>query len=334
MERAKSRKVCAQERYVLVTELAQEGNENVANISATTGISRPSVMRYLEMWHGGVPLTDVRGIGRIPKITPQDHTRIGNCVQKTPHCTVSKLQDMLVDKSGIQVSSRTVRRHLSELGYKSSQPRYVPLLTNAHIDARMSWCREHTPFDWNAVLFSDETSIQTFSNAGREWHKIGCRPIKAKTAHPLKVMFWAAISLDTRTPLIEISGHIDSNKYMGLIGKELLPWIHKNKYHRRIFQQDNAPAHTSRATTAFFAEKNLTLLRWPANSPDLNPIENLWGILKASLSKQQHTSKQGLIDAAKREWMLIPQKTIRNCFLSMPKRIEQVLERGGLKCDY
>jgi transposase len=85
---------------------------------------------------------------------------------------------------------------------------------------------------------------------------------------------------------------------------------------------------------AFISGKGMSVLEWPPNSPDLNPIENLWGILKNSGSKHRITSKDELIDVARREWALIPQQIIQNCYSSMGTRIQQVLERNGRKCDY
>ncbi len=56
-----------------------------------------------------------------------------------------------------------------------------------------------------------------------------------------------------------------------------------------ILQQDLAPAHTAKGTKSWFNDHGVTVLDWPANSPDLNPIENLWGIVKR---KMRHQTKQ------------------------------------------
>lgn len=101
-----------------------------------------------------------------------------------------------------------------------------------------------------------------------------------------------------------------------------------------IFAQDNAPCHKSKAAITFFAKNRIELLPWPAGSPDLNPIENLWGILKANVAKRFPKTNIQLEKFAIEEWQKIPQETVKNTVLSMLTRINQVIDRNGGKCDY
>ena len=66
-----------------------------------------------------------------------------------------------------------------------------------------------------------------------------------------------------------------------------------------IFQQDLAPAHTARSTKTWFDAHAITVLDWPANSPDLNPIENLWGILKRKMRGTRPNNKEELTASIK-----------------------------------
>ncbi|KAI5152859.1 hypothetical protein ENBRE01_3070, partial [Enteropsectra breve] len=62
-----------------------------------------------------------------------------------------------------------------------------------------------------------------------------------------------------------------------------------------IFKQDNAPCHKSNYTSRFFTENEINVIEWPAQSPDLNPIENVWAYIDQRLEKKVHKSKSQLI---------------------------------------
>ena len=101
-----------------------------------------------------------------------------------------------------------------------------------------------------------------------------------------------------------------------------------------VFQQDNASSHTAKHMLAFFSEVGLTVLPWPANSPYLNPIENIWSVLKQRVEKHAVKTKDDLIRVVKEEWSGLEMNLIRKTIYSMKNRIEQVISREGIKCDY
>jgi hypothetical protein len=116
----------------------------------------------------------------------------------------------------------------------------------------------------------------------------------------------------------------------------LLPFMDHHHRDGAIFQQDNAAIHTSRLTKAWFSERNMTVLDWPAKSPDLNPIENMWGVLarRVYAGGRQFQSRKELIRVILREWEGIEPLLIKNLIVSMPKRVGSVLELQGGKTKY
>ena len=135
-------------------------------------------------------------------------------------------------------------------------------------------------------------------------------------------------------PLVVLRGTVNSDQYIELLEGEFLPWFRENCDDTHTFQQDNAPAHVFRKSTAFIRSQNLRTLDWPANSPDLNPIEIICSMLKNGVEKRSPKNLAELERIAKDEWEKIPQRKIRDTVKSMSRRIEQVIERKGGKCDY
>lgn len=124
--------------------------------------------------------------------------------------------------------------------------------------------------------------------------------------------------------------------YQETLEHGLLPYISNDNNIGCIFQQDNAPIHTARSTITWLEERNIEILPWPALSPDLNPIENLWGILTRRVYKngKQFNTLNELKNAILNEWDQISLEEVRNLIMSMPNRIFSVILNSGAKTKY
>lgn len=147
------------------------------------------------------------------------------------------------------------------------------------------------------------------------------------------VMVWAGIGLMGKTELVILNeGTVTAASYIErVIRPHVIPFSQRVGSDF-ILINDNGRPHTARATKAALAQANITVLPWPARSPDLNPIEYLWDQLKRRL-KEQFTSihnQQQLINALKICWEAIPQKNVTHLVESMPERLNEcVRSRGG-----
>ena len=103
-----------------------------------------------------------------------------------------------------------------------------------------------------------------------------------------------------------------------------------------VFQHDNASIHNARIIKKWFKEKTIEIMDWPASSPDLNPIENVWKLMKDNIQKHENFPRtvNELKTALKKEWSNFDTSILREVADSMLRRIEVVLEAKGGPIDY
>jgi hypothetical protein len=125
--------------------------------------------------------------------------------------------------------------------------------------------------------------------------------------------------------------------YIKILDDHLLPYIEALPPRQSMtFQQDNAPIHASFATNFFLHRNSVHVLDWPACSPDLNPIENIWGQLVRVIyaENKQYRTADELKQAILAAWNRLSLQTFQNHINSMPNRIFQVINRSGDVTDY
>ena len=114
-------------------------------------------------------------------------------------------------------------------------------------------------------------------------------------------MFWGCFSVNAPGALVPIEEMINNRTYFPIIEKRISTEL-ANLHPQAIFQQDSAPCHKAKIITNCFKKIKMEVLEWYSNSPDLNPIENLWSIVKNCLRKQGHTTKTKLIQSVMHVW--------------------------------
>lgn len=251
------------------------------------------------------------------------------------------------------VTVSTIRRRLREAGLIAKRIVKRPALKRKHIQGRMQFVKKYkewTVEDWAMVVWSDECKINRICSDGIQWAwddapgRITTRSIQGTVKFGGgSVTVWSCMSWHGPGYIAKIDETLDSQLYIQILQEDLQMSVEEwgMAKDELVFQHDNDPKHTAKVTQAYLhsvgiTETDGTLLYWPAQSPDLNPIEHMWAYLKKQLGKYQTRPKscKELWQRISVEWYKIPVEYCRDLIRSMPKRLAAVQRAKGRQTRY
>ena len=271
------------------------------------------------------------------KLTDRTKRHIEVLIKHKPY-TLKSVQRFLESKDIARVSVPTISifvKNLEHIKRLKMQGRLH--LEKGHKLKRLEWAKQNLeePVKWGTVIFSDEKRFNLDGPDGYRyyWHHVGRERLSyfRRPRCQKCVMVWGAISTEGKLDIIVTPMPMISEHYLGVLREGLQPFYRKHRGKKFIFMQDNTSVHTSRVTTAWLKKKNIKVLPWPANSPDINPIENVWSLFvrKVYEGQTQYHNVQDLIRAIKKAWYEIPQEVIQKLIKSVPGRLTKLIESQG-----
>ena len=149
------------------------------------------------------------------------------------------------------------------------------------------------------------------------------------------IMLWGCFSAAGTGRLVAIEGKMNAAKYRDILEENLFQSALDLRLGRRFtFQQDNDPKHTAKITKEWLRNNSVTILDWPSQSPDLNPIEHLWRDLKMAVHQRSPSNLTKLERICKEEWQRIPKSRCEKLVVSFPRRLMAVLAQKGASTQY
>lgn len=160
--------------------------------------------------------------------------------------------------------------------------------------------------------------------------------VQQQLKQPVRVMIWSAISAKGLFPLYIVDRVMNADQYLTVLQTQVILTMNEKFNGEGIFMHDKAPCHTAKRVTEFLRTNNIQILDWPANSPDINPIENIWAIFKQKVAEKCPRTKSELIAAMKEVWEndadLVTHA--KNAITGMPRRIKSLKNVKGMFTKY
>lgn len=279
--------------------------------------------------YGNVDFSDNRGPKRCT--TENEDLRMVELATAEKPLNAQQIASRLTS-SGTRVSRSTVSSRLREQNIRFKALLKKPLLSQLQIEKRYEWAINNKERDWTKVVFTDESTFELNCQRTRAWQIRGKPKIYRTVKHPPKVSVWGCFSYKGFGKLVIISGILESNQMVEIYQKGLLPSAQKF-YGKRDkdwqLLEDGDPKHRSKLSKTWKAQNGVNVLDWPANSPDCNPIENVWALMKARLQQRTITTKDGLIRAIKQEWANLTIEYAQILAESCTRRCQAVIANRG-----
>ena len=238
------------------------------------------------------------------------------------------------------MNPETVRKHIRKAGYNGRVARKKPYISEQNRKRRLEFAREHIKYDadwWRNVIFADESKFNIFGSDGRRhvWRKpneeLNPRNLKPTVKHGGgNVMMWGCFSSAGMGEMEFIDNIMDHMGYLRILKNHLHSSAEKlgirNTFH---FYQDNDPKHKAYNVRGWLLQKCPKVISTPAQTPDLNPIENLWQELDDRVRKKPVTLTDELKRRLREEWNGIDPAYTNKLVASMPKRLQAVIKQNG-----
>ena len=337
----------------------KEAGSSYPEISAQLCVNSKTARKVYLRWEEYRCISSQPRSGRPKSLDKHDLRRLKQYITTDRTTRRQPLGEIIVNQH-LPVSTKTLHKYITkDLRFGRRIEHRKPFLSSAQKAARLEFAKKYInwgPEEWQRVVWFDEMSMQTDANVGRIW--VWRYPEEAFLEDCMrgtvisgfrKVKVWGAMRYGCLSKLVVIpegegDGKMNAVEYRDIImdGEMFDFWTQSSEEVGCVLMmEDGAPYHKGCATARRKELEGMGWIgwgpgTWPSNSPDLNPIENLWHILRSNIRKRkvQPRTKESLIQALQEEWEKLDVELVNKLCDSMPRRLQAVIAAKGGSTKY
>jgi hypothetical protein len=276
---------------------------------------------------------DKKRSGRPRMTSITDDNSIYRIARKNPKYSAKQIAQEINLALKNQISRQTVNRRLIDRKLWCYVAARKPLLKPTDRLKRIKFCKailKMNNYELRRIVFSDESNYIVINRKNKvivrrhhneKYHSRFIVPRLQGGGGSVGIL--GCITYDGPGLHMLCDGRMDQHRYIDTLENYLMPTkdIFFGEEPDWMYQQDNAPCHKAKSVTEWFKQNNINVLQWPARSPDLNPIENVWTVLGRKLTKEPVTSAEDLRENLKQSFNGLTVEYCRKLFDSMKKKI-------------
>lgn len=280
--------------------------------------------------------------GRPLKLSSNNQRWIVRQIKKNPKTNASVLAKNTEQYMGIKVTPQTIRNVLKSNNFHARSARKKPHISKRNRKLRLEFARTYVTKSqefWMDVIFADESKFNLFGCDGKVlvYRKPNTELEERNMVPTVKhggggVLVWGCMAASGVGNLVFINGLMDHIYYINLLKENLRAGADLGQHFQ--FYQDNDPKHTAINTRLWLLYNCPKVIKTPAQSPDLNPIEHLWGHLEKKLRAHTFTNRNQMKTALLESWGNIDPEYTKTLVKSMPDRLREVIRRKGKATKY